>query len=230
VPYNTIVNSACTTYTQTTCPASHWGDASTSKCVPCAQLNEWSPTGSEAVSACVCAENFYNDGTTCVSCGASGTSVAGSTSAAACSCVENFYNDGTLCAPCGAGTSWAGSTGFASCTCDANAWSTSYACVALPGGTCPSGAGAASECTCAADHWNNGYSCMPTAGVCAAGTYGPLDGACTVGQCSAPPLLNDVIVTKTVGALWGGASCLRGPRPPPAARSSASMVALNSTR
>ena len=156
----------CTTYTQTTCPTAYWGDTSTSKCVPCG-LNEWSPTGSIAVSACVCATNFYDDGTRCASCN-SGTSPAGSTSAAACTCDANFYNDGVTCVSCGAsGTSVAGSTEFSACVCNANFYNDGTRCFPCgASGTSAAGATSAAACTCAENFYNDGTQCAP----CGAGT------------------------------------------------------------
>ena len=51
VPYQTFANSACTTYTQTTCPSNHWGNVATSTCFPCG-VGGTSPAGSTSASAC----------------------------------------------------------------------------------------------------------------------------------------------------------------------------------
>ena len=95
LPYRTIADSACTTYTQTTCPTGHWGNAATSKCVSCGTVDPLSalaPAGSTAASACICAAGSWHDpsaSTTCVACDATlgkmpTGAVGATTEAAAC--------------------------------------------------------------------------------------------------------------------------------------------------
>ena len=98
VSYRTIAGEACTTYTQTTCPAGHWGDVNTATCISCDGTVDPSsvlaPAGSTAASACTCAAGSWYDSTAspnamCISCDAAlgkmPTGVVGaSTEAAAC--------------------------------------------------------------------------------------------------------------------------------------------------
>lgn len=59
----------CTAYTQSTCPANYWGDATTSSCVKC--VGGTSAAGSQAKLDCACKAGFYGTGGDCTACDAS---------------------------------------------------------------------------------------------------------------------------------------------------------------